>query len=490
MRFLQSAAFSTVRAVAARYASLTAHRVTAAPRSSPDATRPSGGSFEIRRAGARRAVIVVALIAVGATSGFHFLGVTLTLLNAVCLLLAPALLIWRPTLGQWLPLALAVIGFAAFFVSSRTNHLSLADPRVLQWPSFAIYYVGFLVLAGRDVERVCSLLCGLGIGSTIYFLQPGKLPPGGAIADFQANQVIGFAAIWKYAFGQWTGIILLFLLIVLRAAVPLQALFLFLLGAFSLVNDFRSHATNCILAALILLTGWLFAGKITRWLQLTIVAVFAMVAYPLVLKIATSGLAGDAVRHKTTEQTGTGVPLILAGRTESPLSVSAILDRPWLGWGSANNISPEVVHRAAKLAISLGFDPAKPFEATWYTEQGDVSLHSVLFAAWAEGGVFAALLPLGLVLGSVAMIFNAPRYGRWTALAIYVAVQGVWDLLFSPFGYNVLPGYAILAVLFAARHLPSEVGAEVPGAAGLFPAGFSSAGLVDPEHPGRRRLSQ
>jgi len=119
-----------------------------------------------------------------------------------------------------------------------------------------------------------------------------------------------------------------------------------------------------------------------------------------------------------------------------------------------------------KLAISLGFDPTQSFEQAWYAESGDVSLHSVLLAAWAEGGVFAALLPLGLLVAAVTIIFNASRYGRWAALAILVSVQAVWDLLFSPIGYNSLPGFAILAVLFGARHLPSKVSAEVPGHAG------------------------
>lgn len=476
MRFLQSAAFSAINGVAARCASLTADRVTAAPRSSPVATLPSRGSFEMRGARARQAVTVVLLIAVGAISGFKLLGSTLSVLNAICLLLAPALLIWRPSLGQWLPLALAVIGFVASFASSQINHVSpfgtsSTDPGVLQYLSFATYYVGFLVLAGRDLERACSILCGLGIGTVIYYLQPGRLPPNGAVADWSAGQEFGFAGIFKYAFGQWTVIILVFLLIVLKVAVPLQAAFLVLYGGFSLVQDFRSLATNCVAAAVILLAGWLFAGKITRWLQLTIAAVFVTVTYTLVLKIVASGLAGDAVRHKTEAQqaASAGVPLLLAGRAESPLSISAFLDRPWFGWGTANNISAHSFDRAIKLAVSLGFDPSYPFEQAWYGETSDVSLHSVLLAAGADGGVFAILLPLGLLVAAVTIIFNAPRYGRWAALAVLVSVLAVWDLPFSPYGYNALSEYAILAVLFGARHLPSKVGAEVRGRAGSGP---------------------
>jgi hypothetical protein len=98
----------------------------------------------------------------------------------------------------------------------------------------------------------------------------------------------------------------------------------------------------------------------------------------------------------------------------------------------------------------------------WHYTNGDVSLHSVLFEAWAEGGMFAGLLPLGLLAAALAIVFNADRYGQWAALAVVVSVQAAWDLLFSPWSYNILPTYAILAVLFGARHLPSITGEEVP----------------------------
>lgn len=137
---------------------------------------PSRGSFERRRTSARRALTVLVLIAVGATSAVQIQGFTLTMLAPVCLLLAPALLLTRPSLGQWLPLALAVIGFAAFCVSAQINHLSLVDQRVQQWAAFALYFVGFLVLAGRDLLRIFSIYCGIAIGAAAYSILPVAHP--------------------------------------------------------------------------------------------------------------------------------------------------------------------------------------------------------------------------------------------------------------------------------------------------------------------------
>ena len=415
---------------------------------------PSRGSFESRRAIVRRALTVAVLVALGATSAMQIQGFTLTMLAPVCLLLAPALLLTRPTLGQWLPLALAMIGFAAFCISAQINHLSLVDQRVQQWGAFAIYFVGFLVLAGRDLLRIFSIYCGIAIGAAIYSILPGS----GSAAFYGS-----LADVWKYGVGQWIVIILVFSLAILRVALPLQAVSLVLIGAYSLGLDYRSLATNCALAGVIVLMGWVAAKRIPRWLQLTLVAVPGIAVYTVLPKLATSGLFGDAIQRKTESQLAQGVPLILAGRTESPLSISAILDRPWFGWASANNISAEVFDHAKTLAIFLGFDPRAPIESGWYLPNGDVSLHSVLLSAWAEGGVFAALLPLGLVLAALVMIWNAPRYGRWAALVLVVSIQAIWDLLFSPWSYGFLAGFAILAVAFSARHLPSKANCGVKG---------------------------
>ncbi|MGV9800986.1 hypothetical protein ACWDTP_23355 [Mycobacterium sp. NPDC003449] len=404
-------------------------------------------TFETRRAAARRALTVVVLIALGATTAVQIQGFTLTVLAAVCLLLAPAWLLTRPTFGQWLPLVLALIGFVAFCVSAQLNDLSMTDERVVQWAAFAVYFVGILVLAGRDLLRCCAIYCGIAIGAAIY----GVLPGNASEAFYQSA-----ADVWKYGLGQWMVIIVLFAVTVLRVALPLQAVLLIAIGAFSLGEDYRSLATNCALAGVITLVGWLAAGRIPRWLQFVFVTTSGLAAYVLVPRLATGGLFGDAIARKTESQLAQGVPLILAGRTESPLSIAAIIDRPWFGWASANNISAQVFDQARRFAISVGFNPTVQLESGWYFPNGDVSLHSILLGAWAEGGLFTALLPLGLVIAALMMIWNAPRYGRWAVLVAVVSIQAVWDLLFSPWSYGFLAGFAALAVLFSARHLPAK----------------------------------
>ncbi|MCZ8379277.1 O-antigen ligase family protein [Mycobacterium sp. CPCC 205372] len=399
-------------------------------------------TFEGRRDLMRRLALNSLLIAFGALSAVQGLGVALTLLTPVCLLLAPALLLMRATWAQWLPFALAVVGFVALYISSQINDTSPFEQRVIQWGAFALYYVGFLVVAERRVERAFSILCGIALGALMYYLTPGN-----PYAVFYT-----FADQWKYVWAQWIGILALYAMITIRARIELQIIALLLLGSFSLVENFRSHAIVCVFSAAILIVGLLARNNVPRWLQLGVVVFFGSILYVLLPRIALSGIAGEALQRKTQQQVDSGVPTILAGRTESPLSITAILERPWFGWGSANNISPDVFDKAKDLAISLGFNPTSPIEYSWYDTLGNVSLHSVLFSTWAEGGIFAALLPLGLLVAALAVLWNAPRYGRWAALAVLLSVQAVWDLLFSPVVYNMMPAYALLAVVFTAEH--------------------------------------
>src|SRR5262245_45579736 len=170
------------------------------PPTSPG-TSPLRGSFEERRANARDAFIAVALIAIGAVSAIQVIGYTSTMLTPVCALLAPALFLSRPTAGQWIPLALAGIGFAGFVISFMINDFSIIDQRVVQWLAFAIYYIGFLVLAERNLERAFALLCGVAIGAVLYAFTPGNA----------YSMYYRFADLWKYAWGQWVVIILVYL---------------------------------------------------------------------------------------------------------------------------------------------------------------------------------------------------------------------------------------------------------------------------------------
>ena len=78
--------------------------------------------------------------------------------------------------------------------------------------------------------------------------------------------------------------------------------------------------------------------------------------------------------------------------------------------------------------------------------------HSILLGSWAEGGVLAAFLPAWLLVACIGIVWNNTRFGKWAPLALTVALQGIWDLLYAPWTYNMLAEYACIALLFCAVH--------------------------------------
>ncbi|NMN97779.1 O-antigen ligase family protein [Antrihabitans stalactiti] len=400
-------------------------------------------TFSERREFGKRAVAAAVLIALGALSGLQVMGFTVTLFSGICLLVAPALLLRKLSLGDWIPIALATVGLGGFLISSRLNAVSVLDQRVFQWAAFGLYFIGLLVLAGKDLERVFALATGVALGSCIYFSTKG-LPALGTPS---------IESFWKYAYAPWLTLICLYALVLMRVSLRLQAVALILLACASLVLNYRSHALVCLGAAAVLLVTDFARGRIARWLQFAFVGVAVAAFGSLLPAVAKSGVLGAAIQEKTELQDSAGVPSILAGRTESPLSVSAIIEKPWFGWGSANNITNDVFDRGERFAARIGFDSSIDLNINWHLPNGDVSLHSTFFNAWAEGGVFAALLPIGLLCAAFAVVWNSPRYGLWGAMAVVIAIQAIWDLLFSPTSYNILPIFAVLAVVFASVHL-------------------------------------
>ncbi|MGV8872420.1 MAG: hypothetical protein ACOH2Q_07840 [Rhodococcus sp. (in: high G+C Gram-positive bacteria)] len=410
-----------------------------------DSPKPTtaGRSFEARRALGKRVISSGVLILLGITSGLQVMGFTVTGFSGLCLLVAPALFLTATSRGDRLIIALSTVAFAGFIVSSQINDLSFFDERVIQWASFAIYFVGITVIAGRDLERLFSLAAGVALGSCLYFLTSGL--PFASLSTFED--------LWKYAFAPYVTLIGLYVLVRMKVPVQIQAVFLVLLAGASLVLNFRSHALVCLGSAAILLVTWLARENISRFTQFLIVAGVGAGLGTLIPAIARSGIAGEAVKAKTELQDSTGVPAILAGRTESPLSIAAIIDKPIFGWGSADNLTTEVFARGEEFAIAIGFDPNLPFYGFWHLANGATSLHSVLFSSWAEGGVFAAVLPVFLLIAALTVLWNSPRYGIWAAMAVQISVQAGWDLLFSPMSYNLLAAFALLAAVFASRHL-------------------------------------
>lgn len=381
------------------------------------------------------------LFVLGGTSAVPLMNFTVTGFSVVCVAIGLAYLLPGPRRRTATPLVFAMIGTAAYFASAWVNETSYLSPNVFAFGSFALYFCGITVLAG-DIERIATVLLGIAFGTVFFYVIIGTfLTSSGGVVD-----------LWKYGIAPSATIALLYALAVRRVRTPMVVTALLAFGALSLGLNFRSHAVVCCAVALLLVLSKYRRGILSLTTRVVTLGAFA-VGFTWTLEFAArAGLLGGSLREKVLMQADGSIPMLLAGRTEPPLSLTAIVQHPLLGWGNANNISRDAYIDAQHTAMSLGFDRSFPFEYAWKLSDGSISLHSVLLGSWAEAGVLAALLPLWLLWACYRLIFVADSAGVWTPLMMYLGMQTIWDLMFSPWSYNLPAVFACLACCCVAVH--------------------------------------
>jgi hypothetical protein len=389
----------------------------------------------------------VAVFAIGAMSSLQLANFTVTVLSVVCLLLVPGFLLMTHRGVDLLPLVLAALGWISFLVSCLVNDVTELWPNAFAPAAFALYLIGLTALTARVVKSIATVLAGIAAGTLAFFLTEG----------IELSNTGSFLDLWKYGIAHAVTVLVLFGLTKARVPSLVQPTVLALLGLASLGLNFRSHALVCLLASAILLIHHLVGSRIRRAWQFAGIVAFGLAFAYLMPFAARAGVFGPALQRKTFEQDATGLPMLLAGRTEPPMTITAILERPLLGWGSAKNLTPEVYTHAEHFAIRMGFDPTFPFDLYWRLPPGDYSAtHSILLGSWAEGGVLAVLLPAWLLVACLGIVWNHSRFGQWAPLAVTVALQGIWDLIYAPWTYNTIAEYACIALLFCAVHFRGQ----------------------------------
>ena len=282
---------------------------------------------------AHRAVLAqVALLVVGATSAIQIANFTVTGLSVICLLLLPGFLMMKHRGIDLLPLVLAALGWISFLVSCTVNDVSVLWPNAVAPAAFGLYFIGLTVISGRSVESIATVLAGIAAGTVGFFLVKG----------IELTRTGNFLDLWKYGIAHAVTILILYVLTKLRVNPFIPPVVLGLLGLASLGLNFRSHALVCLAAAAILFTRQVVGNRVGRGWQFAGIAAFVLVFAQLMPIVARAGLFGPALQRKTFQQDETHLPMLLAGRTEPPMTITAIMEHPLLGWGSAKNLTPEL----------------------------------------------------------------------------------------------------------------------------------------------------
>ncbi|AWT56768.1 hypothetical protein D806_058280 [Mycolicibacterium smegmatis MKD8] len=387
------------------------------------------------------------VFAAASTSAFQVANINVTALSLLCLLIAPAWLLMSHRGADLLPLVLAALGWLSFLASCLVNDVSMLWPNAMAPAAFGLYFIGLTVLTARSVDAIAFVLAGLAVGTIVFFSTEG----------IELTNTGHFPDLWKYGIASAVTILLVFGLTMVRVPALILPAALGVLGLASLGLNYRAHALVCFLAAGTLLINHVFGSWLRRgWQFVGLIVIGVAFAYFMPM-VARTGMLGSALQRKTLEQEAFNVPLLLAGRTEPPMSITAILERPLVGWGSAMNLTPDVYTSAQHLATRLGFDPTFPFDVYWELPPTNYSaMHSILLGSWAEGGVLAVLLPAALLVACLGIVWNFTRLGRWAPLGVTVALQGIWDITYGPWLYNMIPTFVCVALLFSATHFRGE----------------------------------
>ena len=79
----------------------------------------------------------------------------------------------------------------------------------------------------------------------------------------------------------------------------------------------------------------------------------------------------------------------------------------------------------------------------------------VIKAVVERSGVDPALID-DVVLAQSYANSEAPCIGRWAALGVTVALQGIWDVMYGPWLYNMIPTFVCIVLLFSATHFRGQ----------------------------------
>ena len=393
-----------------------------------------------RSTGMRRLAVVAAVVTLLAIGARITLGQGLTVGTAMALVLVPS---WWPVLRRfWGARVFMAAGAVAALSGAWLTELSSQDHRVStsSLVSTTLLLVGIIASVGvilwaRELMSDARVAAWLGVGLLFQFSLQSEL--------FISNP-------WKFGFSTGVTVILLAIAQHFRNR-WLELAALIALTAASAATDARSSFAILLLS--IILTAWqLRPRRITRRGSVArfVIAVTAIgiVVYNVGQTLILDGYLGDAARERSVEQIDTSGSLILGGRPELAATLALMQNQPWgYGAGVLPTLSDITVAKTGMAAI--GYQPNNGY-VEGYMFGDSFELHSVIGDLWANFGI-PGLLLAGTVLVLVARGLSLSiAHGTASAVLIYVAVRGFWNLFFGPI-YSSATLLAILVGLVLMR---------------------------------------
>ncbi|GLJ79958.1 O-antigen ligase family protein [Microbacterium imperiale] len=353
----------------------------------------------------------------------------------LCIAFLGPLIASRREYQPWILLFLAGVGGAS--VAIIVNGAAVSSIPTSQ-PFRLLVYTGALV-AWKTIWRCTwqSMTAGIAIGIGALWLQTANTGSP--------------EATWKYALAFPVCLMVLLFVDSTKRGSLLAG---FCVATLAITALFFAHRTM----ALILIAALVIWSVARRRQQLSRTALFlcagaflaiAQVLISSVPQLAEDGALGATLQRSFAQNQERSSNVILGGRSELPVSLSAALESPVLGSGMTPQADTDILNRATGFAQELGVAVNDATLRTWINpSSGAVSAHSAIMEFWIVGGA------LGLIVGIVMVIAFARALRPNRSLITgslgftFLLTCSLWDLFFSPYltGRDLVLAFAVCLV--------------------------------------------
>lgn len=376
--------------------------------------------------------------AAAACLGVALLGLRQDVVNGVsigllfCLVAVP---LWARVLKRYSGARLLMLsGVAAIAGGLVVSAIASSGHRYS--PANAVADIGYVltivvgaafVLWARRVTSVGALLIAFGIGLL--------LSVNTAYSLFPSNP-------WKFGYSVPVTVIALGV-VQLRPNRIVSLATVLLFSGLLVVSDARSGLAILALVAILLIYAARPRSRSRTGSAITFVVLgiaIAAAVYRLVEFLILQGLFGEETRARTVAQLASAGSLLLGGRPELGASAALFLSHP-IGYGPGVKPTIGDLHIAQGGMAHLGYNPDNGY-VYHYMFGVTIELHSTAADLWARFGLVGLLLAVVIAILLVRGIAVGVVSGAAAAGMLYLAVQSLWNLAFSPIGGS----YIILAL--------------------------------------------
>lgn len=236
---------------------------------------------------------------------------------------------------------------------------------------------------------------------------------------------------WKFGYAPiFNTYVLAFIYILgIKSKINLSIFILFVAGVANLFLGYRSMGGILLLSAILCLLINLNTGKKNFKILIPVyISIIALGVKYFYLKIIGNEFLNKNLRLNQFSDGNNDLGIILSSRSETLISIQAIMDSPIIGHGSWAKDCHYSNLYSEKLSMY-----GKTYDPTFLDCL--IPSHSYLFGSWIEAGVFGGIFWIFVFYLYFKRIINSFSIMKeYRAFIITAAFMSIWAILFSPFG--------------------------------------------------------